>query len=54
MNDRDQPMQEIEVVIRFPIHQSPDNKKHLLMVAKNHLKAKGLKIEEENGKLILY
>lgn len=54
MNDQGEKMQELEVVIRFPVKQNPGNKQHLLMVARNKLESKGLKIEEENGKLILY
>jgi len=54
MNDHNEHMQELEVVIRFPVKQNPGNKQHLLMVARNKLESKGLKIEEENGKLIIY
>lgn len=54
MNDHNKPMQELHCIIRFPVYQNPDNKKHLLMVARNKLQAKGLKIEEKDGKLIMY
>lgn len=52
--NNNEPMQEIEVVIRFPVRQNPGNKQHLLMVARNKLASKGLTIEEEDGKLIMY
>ena len=54
MNDNNEPMQELHCIIRFPVYQNPGNEKHLLMVARNYLAAKGLKIEEENGKIIIY
>lgn len=54
MNNENEPMQELHCVIRFPVKMNPGNEQHLLMVARNHLSAKGLKIEEENGKLIIY
>ena len=54
LNDHNEPMQELDIVIRFPVKMNPGNKEHLLMVAKNYLSAKGLKIEEENGKLVMY
>lgn len=47
-------MQELHVIIRFPVKMNPGNTGHLLQVARNHLSAKGLKIEEENGKLVMY
>lgn len=54
MNDKNQPMQELHCIIRFPVYQNPGNEQHLLMVTRNHLSAKGLKIEEEKGTLIIY
>jgi hypothetical protein len=54
MNNSNELMQELHVVIRFPVKQNPGNKGHLLQVARNYLSAKGLKIEEEDGKLIMY
>ena len=54
MNDHNEEMQELEVVIRFSVKMNPGNKQHLLMVARNKLASKGLTIEEENGKLIMY
>ncbi len=47
-------MQELHVVIRFPVKMNPGNDKHLLVCARSYLEAKGLKIEEESGKLIMY
>lgn len=49
-----EPMQELHVVIRFPVKMNPGNESHLLQVARSYLSAKGLKIEEEGGKLIMY
>ena len=54
LNDHNEPMQELHCVIRFPVKHNPGNEQHLLMVARNHLYAKGLRIEEENGKIIIY
>ena len=53
-NDHLEPMQEIHCVIRFPVKMNPGNEQHLLIVARNYLSAKGLKIEEEQGKLVIY
>lgn len=54
MNNENEPMQELHCVIRFPVKMNPGNEGHLLSVAKNKLEAKGLKIEIEDGKLIMY
>lgn len=54
LNDHGEPMQELHCIIRFPVKMNPDNERHLLMVAKNYLMAKGIGIEEENGKIIIY
>lgn len=47
-------LQELHCIIRFPVKMNPGNEQHLLIVARNYLAAKGLKIEEENGKIIIY
>lgn len=49
-----EPVQELHCIIRFPVKMNPGNEKHLLMVARNNLQAKGLEIEVENGKIIVY
>lgn len=54
MNDHNEKMQELHVIIRFPVYQNPGNEQHLLMVARNYLSAKGLTITEENNKLVMY
>lgn len=54
MNDHNEPMQELHCIIRFPVKMNPGNEKHLLAVARNYLAAKGLKIEEESWKIIIY
>ena len=54
LNNHNEPMQELHVIMRFPVKMNPGNEGHLLQVARNYLEAKGLKIEEGDGKLILY
>lgn len=53
MNDHNEKMQELHCIIRFPVKMVPGNEQHLLMVARNFLSAKGLMIDDEDGKLII-
>lgn len=53
MNDHNEPMQELHCIIRFPVKMFPGNEQHLLMVARSHLASKGLRIEDEDCKLII-
>jgi len=54
LNDHNEPIQELHLIVRFPVKQNPGNQGHLLQVTRSYLEAKGLKIEEEDGKLIMY
>lgn len=51
MNDHNEPMQELHLIVRFPVKQNPGNQEHLLQVTRSYLEAKGLRITEEDGKL---
>lgn len=45
--------QELTITLRFPVKMSPDNKNHLMFVAKNYINQKGIKCWEENNELIM-
>jgi len=48
------PPQTLPIKAVFLTEHSPNNQKHLTMVALNHLIPKGIKVEEKDGELIIY
>lgn len=53
MSDLNQPQQELQITVRFPIYQSPGNKKQLQSVMMNELTSKGLKPFIRDGELYI-
>lgn len=49
-----EPMQEIQLTIKFPVKMNPGTPSHLKQVSISHFAPKGIKIVEEGDRIVTY